>query len=178
MNKKQMLKEQKRLKEEQKQVSNLFQDDKEVYNVFKILLGVIIFIGLSFVIINVFNGNWNLFTKNNTPVEAIDSKMVMAGTMFNKKENEEYMVLAYDMSDDEYDFYSALSDDYYGRKELYLLDLSSGFNSAFLAEKANISNDLSKLKFAGPTLLVIKDDKIVSSYTDEKAITDYIMDEK
>ena len=46
MNKKQMIKEQKRIKAERKEVETLFRDDKEVYKVFKIALGVILFIGV------------------------------------------------------------------------------------------------------------------------------------
>lgn len=178
MNKKQIIKEQKRLKQEKKQVESLFQDDKEVYNVFKILLGVIIFIGLVFVLINIFNGNWGIFTKKNTKVEQVDSSMVIAGTMFNKEEDNEYMVLAYDMNDEKYDFYKALTSDYYGSENLYFMDLSSGFNTSIIAEKTNISNDLTKLKLSGPTLLIIKNDQITESFTDEKAITDYIMNKK
>ena len=49
MNKKQILKEQKRLKQERKEVETLFKDDKDVYKVFKIAGGVILFIGLAFV---------------------------------------------------------------------------------------------------------------------------------
>ena len=64
MNKKQMIKEQKRLKQEKKEVANLFNDDKEVYNVFKIAIGVILFIGLAYIGINIINGNWKIFTRN------------------------------------------------------------------------------------------------------------------
>lgn len=169
MNKKQMLKEQKRLKEERKQTEKLFNDDKEVYNVFKIGLGVLVFIGLAFVIINIANGTWNIFNKKNNNVTEIDSKMVMAGTMFNKEDNE-YYVLAYDMNDDKNDFYGVIIDNYHGNKELYLLNLASGFNKDFIGEKAVISDNLSKLKFHGSTLLLIKKDKIVKSYQIEEEI--------
>lgn len=177
MNKKQIMKEQKRLKQERKQVETLFQDDKEVYNVFKILLGVLLFIGLVYAVINITNGNWNIFTKKNTEVEAIDSRMVIVGNMFNKSSSE-YMVLAYDMQNSKYDYFGTLISDYYGTKKLYLVDLSSGFNTSFIGEKNNITSDLNKLTFAGCALLIIKDDKIVTYYTNEKAITDYIMNEK
>ena len=88
MNKKQMIKEQKRLKQQQKEVETLFKDDKEVFNVFKIALGVLLFIGIVYVGINVLNGNWNLFTKDNKKTTEIDSRMLMVGNMFNKEENE------------------------------------------------------------------------------------------
>jgi hypothetical protein len=173
MNKKQMLKEQKKLKQQQKEVATLFKDDKEVYNVFKIALGVALFIGLAYVGINILNGNWKVFTKDNKKTTEIDSQMVMAGTMLGKEENE-YLVLAYDMQEKNDAFYAALASNYSGSKTLYLLDLSSGFNTNFIGEKTEVSNDLNKLKFGGPTLLVIKGSNITKSYTTEKEIVDLL----
>ena len=173
MNKKQMIKEQKKLKQQRKEVEILFKDDKEVFGVFKIALGVLLFIGLVYVGINILNGNWNLFTKSNKKATEIDSQMVITGTMFNKEE-EEYLVLAFDMQDEKQYFYSVLAGNYTDTtKNLYYLDLSSGFNTNFIADKTVISNDLTKLKFSGPTLLVIKGDKIIKSYTSEEKIIDF-----
>lgn len=169
-----MLKEQKRLKEERKQVENLFQDDKEVYKVFKIALGVILFIGLAYVLINIFNGNWNILTSKNKEATEIDSKMLIAGTLFNKEENE-YLVLAYDMKDEKQNFYGSLTSSYSKTPNLYYLDLSSGFNNSFIGSSTVISNDLTKLKFGGATLLLIKGDKILKSYTQENDIVNYFV---
>ena len=173
MNKKQILKEQKRIKEERKQVEKLFNNDKDAYNnILKISLGVIVFILLAFAVINIMNGNWNLFSKKNIVSEEIDNSMVLVGTMFNKEDGE-YLVLAYDMQDDNSTIYAAASQNYYGSTKLYYLDLSSGFNRNFLGDKTVISNDLEKLKFAGPTLLLINKDKIEKSFTTEKEIINY-----
>ena len=174
MNKKQMLKEQKRLKQERTESMKMFRDDKEVYNVFKIGLGVIVFIGLCFVGMNILNGSWNLFSVKNYDTQ-IDSSRVMVGTMFNKSDDE-YLVLAYDMSDKNNNYYAYITQNYNGSKKLYFLDLSSGFNQDNIGEKTVISNDLSKLKLAGPTLLVIKKDTIVKSYLTEKDITNYFVE--
>ena len=172
MNKKQMLKEQKRIKKERRDAEKLFNDDKEVYDVFKIALGVIGFILIAFVAINIFNGNWNLFNKKNRQETQIDPKMVMVGTMFNKEEGE-YLVLAYDMQKDEDNIYAYLASNYYGSPNLYYLDLSSGFNSTFIGDKTNVSDDLTKLKFSSPALLLINKDKITKSYTTEDEIVNY-----
>ena len=171
MNKKQMLKEQKRIKEERKAAARLFNDDKEVYNVFKIGAGVILFLALAFVFVNIFNGNWNLFNKKNIETESLDLKKVMVGTMFNKS-NDEYLVLAYDMNDDNQTVYTYLVDNY-SSSNLYTLDLSSGFNSAFIGDTTVISNDLSQFKLSGPTLLVIKGNNIINSYTNQEDIIKY-----
>ncbi len=171
MNKKQMIKEQKKLKEQKKEVEKLFKDDKDVYVVFKIALGVILFIGLAYVVINFANGTWKL-TKGGKPTTEIDPRMLIAGTMFEKEEDE-YLVLAYNMKEEKDAIYEVMAGNYTGEKTLYFLDLSSGFNDSFIGEKTVISNDLTKLKFSGPTLLVIKGTKITKSYTTEKDITKF-----
>ena len=171
MNKKQMIKEQKKLKEQRKEVEKLFKDDKDIYVVFKIALGVILFIGLAFVVINFANGTWKL-TKGSTSVTEIDPRMLIAGTLFDKEEDE-YLVIAYNMKEEKEAIYGVMASNYSGDRTLYLLDLSSGFNDSFIGEKTVISNDLTKLKFGGPTLLVIKGNKITKSYTTEKDITKF-----
>jgi len=173
MNKKQMIKEQKKLKQQRKEAEVLFNDDKEVFNVFKIAIGVLLFIGIVYAGINIFNGNWGIFTKDNKKTTEIDSKMLMIGNMFNKEDNE-YLVFAYDMSDEKEAFYGALINNYQDTtKSLYYVDLSSGFNTNFIGEKTVISSDLTKLKFGGAALLSIKGDKIIKSYTTEKEIVDF-----
>ena len=171
MNKKQILKEQKKLKEQRREVETLFKDNKDVYKVFKIALGVILFIGLAFVAINFANGTWSL-TKKNKNVTEINPNMLIVGTMFEKEEDE-YLVLAYDIKNDKDAIYDVLAGNYSGERHLYYIDLSSGFNENFIGNKTVISNDLSKLKFSGATLLAIKGNKIVKSYTTEKEITKF-----
>ena len=174
MNKKQILKEQKRIKQERRESEKMFRDDNGIANTFKITLGVLLFIGILFVTINVARGNWNLFNKNNRAATEINPDMVIAGTMFNKEEDSEYIVLAYDMQGTEKDLYSYMAQSYSGTMSIYYLDLSSGFNDKFIGETPNITNDLSTLKFGGPTLLVVKNDQIVSSYVTEEDITNYL----
>lgn len=174
MNKKQMLKEQKRLKKEQRESTYLFNNEGDISkNIIITTVSVIAFVLVVFCFVNIAKGNWNIFNKSNIEVEAIDNKMVMVGTMFNKSD-EEYLVLAYDMNDrNENDYYGALTENYYDSKTLYRLDLSSGFNSKFIGDKEVISSDLTKLKIVGPTLFVIKGNSIVKTYNTEDSITEY-----
>ena len=175
MNKKQMLKEQKRLKKEKRESEYLFNSESDISkNIIITTVSVIAFVLVVFCFVNIAKGNWNIFNKDNLQVESIDNKMVMVGTMFNKSDNE-YLVLAYDMNDkNENDYYGALTENYYDSKTLYRLDLSSGFNSKFIGDKEVISSDLTKLKISGPNLLVIKGNSIVKAYTGENSITEYI----
>ena len=179
MNKKQMLKEQKRIKKERRESEYLFKSEDDVTkNIIITTVSVIAFVLIVFCFVNIAKGNWNLFNKKNIAVESIDDKMVMVGTMFNRDDNE-YLVLAYDMNNEnEKNYYSALTENYYGSEKLYYLDLSSGFNSKFVGEKEVISNDLTKLKLSGPILLIIKGNNIVKSYNTEKTISEYFSNEK
>ena len=174
MNKKQMLKEQKRLKKEKRESEYLFNSESDISkNIIITTVSVIAFVLIVFCFVNIVKGNWNLFNKSNISVESIDDKMVIVGTMFNKSDDE-YLVLAYDMNDqNENDYYGALTENYYDSKTLYRLDLSSGFNSKFIGDKEVISSDLTKLKISGPTLFIIKGNNIVKSYTGEDSITEY-----
>ena len=174
MNKKQILKEQKRIKQERRESEKMFRNDNGIANTLKITLGVLLFIGLSFVTINVARGNWNLFSKKNRNATEINPDMVIAGTMFNKEEDSEYLVLAYDMQESTKDLYAYIAQNYGGTMSIYYLDLSSGFNDKFIGETSNITNDLSNLKFAGPTLLVVKKDQIIASYITEEDIINYL----
>ena len=173
MNKKQIMKEQKRIKQERRQAEKMFADDNGVMNTVKITVGVLLFILISFAVINIAKGNWNLFSKKNQTITPIDSSMVIVGTMF-KDQEEDYLVLAYDMKGIDKELYSYLAQNYGGTLDLYYLDLSSGFNSMFIGDTPNITNDLSQFRLSGPTLLVISNKQIKESYTEQDAIMNYL----
>ena len=167
-----MMKEQKRLKEARNQKYFDFSDKDYVKRVFLLIIGVIVFFALAYVFINIVNGNWKLFSRENEPETAFDPNLVMCGTLFTRGDSE-YLVLAYDISSEDDAVYSMLISTYNGELPLYYLDLSSGFNKACLAENGSFVNDPEKIKFAGPTLLHIKNSKIVKSYSNKDAIKNY-----
>ena len=172
MNKKQMKKEQERLKKERNQVYMDFSDKNDVKKVLYVALGVIAFIGIVFVAINIFNGTWNLFTRENTPISDQGENRVMCGTLLNRDEGE-YLVLAYDFEKEKDTFYPIIKDKYNMFTLVYELDLHSGFNKSCVGEKTNISSDLKKLVLAEPTLLKVKDGKIIESYKNKEEIKKY-----
>ena len=176
MKKKEMLKEQKRLREERNQKAFDFNDKDDAKKVIYIALGVVVFIGLVFVIINLFNGTWVSYKRQNEEV-AIDTNLLMCGTLFDKSEKE-YLVLAYNINNEEDVVYNALFESYTKDLPLYYLDLESGFIKNCIGDKNNFVNDSTKIKFASQTLLHIKDGKIVKSYTTKEQIKDYLTKEK
>lgn len=172
MNKKQMKKEQERLRKERNQVYMDFSDKKDVKKVLYVSLGVVAFIGIVFVVINIFNGNWNLFTRENTPISDQGENRVICGTLLNR-DDDEYLVLAYDFEKEKDTFYPIIKDKYNMFTMVYELDLHSGFNKSCVGEKTNISSNLEKLILSEPTLLKVKNGKIVESYTNKDAIIKY-----
>ena len=177
MNKKQMKKEQERLKKERNRVYMDFNDKNDVKKIVFVSGGVILFILIVFVLINIFNGTWDFFTRENKVISDQGVDRVMCGTMFGQSD-EEYLVLAYDFDDDNQVIYQALKDSYKGTTSIYLLDLHSAFNNACVGDKNVISSDLTKLKLSEPTLLRVKGSEIVGSYTTKEKIKDYILNLK
>lgn len=173
MNKKQMKKEQEKLKRQQAEKYFDFNDKDDVMKIIKISLGVVLFIGVIFVLINIFNGTWNLFTRENAEISDQGENRVMCGTMFEQTDSE-YLVLAYEFDNEDQIIYPVLQGTYQGALTIYTFDLKSGFNKTCVGEKSNITTDVTKLQLSGPTLLHIKDKKIIASKTDKESIKNYI----
>ena len=176
MKKKEMLKEQKRLKAEKNVKLLDFNDKNDVKTVVYISIGVVLFIGLIYLIINIANGTWTSYNRQN-PTVGIDTKLLMCGTLFNRTDKE-YLVLAYNIKNENDVVYSAMFESYKGELPLYYLDLESGFNKHCVGDKSNLVNDSTKIMFNKQTLLYIKDGKIVKSYTEKDKIKDYLTKEK
>lgn len=167
MKKKEMLKEQKKLKNDRRELMNNNND----FNGRKILvvtLSVVGFILVLFLFMNIIKGDINLFNRKNEIQHEIDPRYVLCGNMLNVND-EEYYVLAYDINNKDHEIYSALFSKYYDKK-LYVMDMGSGLNSVCIGEKKVINNDISKLKLNEPTLLKIKKNKIVSNFVTSKNI--------
>ena len=172
MKKKEMLKEQKRLKAAKNEKFIDLSEKSDLLKLVYITIGVLLFIGLVFVAINIFNGTWNIFSRENEEVVEFDESLVMCGTMFSR-DDEEYLVLAYNINNEDDGLYAMFVEEYNERLPLYYLDLESGFNKTCLGEKNNLVNDSTKIKFASQTLLHIKDGKISKSYTTKEKIKEY-----
>ena len=173
MKKKEILKEQKKFKNQNKDTLIDFSDKDDVKKTVFIALGVILFIAIVFVAINILNGTWNFWKRTNDETATIDNKLLMCGTLFQPTDKE-YLVLAYKINNDEDEVYKAMIDKYDGKVGLYYLDLESGFNKACISEKSNLVSDSEKIKFNGETLLQIKNGKITKSWTTKDKIEEYL----
>ena len=167
MSKKEMIKEQQRIKKERKMLQEEVKKEDLIKSLVVITIGVLVFLGIAYLGMNIIKGNIKL-GKEETQIDDTVEKGVICGTLLTQEENE-YFVLAYNFSDtDTKKLYSAVMSMYTGT--IYQLNTDSGLNSACVGEKLDVNNDITKLQLVSPTLLQIKDKKIVKTYTTQKEI--------
>lgn len=139
-----------------------------------IAASVVGFVLLMFAFTKIKTGEWELFTKKNdiNYVANAQTTKILCGSILNRSDSE-YLVLAYKLKEDSVSLYDSLLERYNtGKKNLplYKVDLSNSRNNICVGENVNISNNISELKIKEPTLLKIKDGKIIESYTEYETI--------
>ncbi len=148
--------------------------NKNVKNGVIIACSVIAFIGLMFVFTKIKTGEWNLFTKENNInyTAEVQTEKITCGSILNRSD-EEYLVVAYEMDEDSASLYQSIIEKYNNSSKkipLYQLDLSNSRNNMCLADDLVVTNDVTTLKLVVPTLLKIKNNKVVSSLTNYDSI--------
>ena len=139
---------------------------------------VIAFVLLMFAFTKIKTGEWNLFTKENSvtySAEVQDVK-ILCGSVLNRKDDE-YFVLAYDISDDSSALYETVIERYNSassKPKLYKLDLSNSRNNICKGD-LNITNDVTNLKLSVPTLIKVKNGSITENYTNYDAIKNTLL---
>lgn len=116
--------------------------------------------------------------KDNTPTveSVIDREKIIFGQMFNKSDNE-YYVIAYNSGEKSKEIYNKYIEKY-GSKEnsikIYEIDLKDDFNKSYIANKSNITSNLDELKVSGDTLFKIKDKTIEEYKEGSNDISNYL----
>jgi len=173
MSKKEMLKEQERIKKEKKLVAEEYKSEDIVKNFIYITIGVCLFLALCYFGLNIIKGKIS-FKKEELVIDDTINNAVMCGTMLTQNDSE-YFVLAYNYSSSDKSIYTQLATNYQGSEKIYNMDLESGFNKTCVGEKSVIDNDVNKLKLTSPTLLKIVNHKIEKSYTTKEEITKVLL---
>ena len=168
MSKKEMLKEQERIKKEKRQLREGYENDDVIKSLVKITLGVGLFLFIVYAGMNLIKGNWK-FGKEEITIDDTISNGVICGTLLSQEEPE-YYVMAYSHSADDKNLYEGLVSNYQGSNHIFNMDLDSGFNKSCLGDKTVTNKDLAKVKIASPTLLSIKNKKIEKAYTKKEDI--------
>lgn len=151
-----------------KQDKYITEEQKEIQNFFKILIGLVIIVGL-FYVLTVFVVNKEEPYKRTNNKGTIQYSSILLGTLLNRSDSE-YYVLALDSTDKANSYIINKASTYSskeGKLPLYTADLSLEFNKNFIGEENNYSIDnIEDLKLSGTTLMKIKDKKIVKFISD------------
>ena len=134
---------------------------------------------LMFAFTKIKTGEWNLFTsKNDVTYKAeIQTTKILCGSVLNRTDSE-YFVLAYELKEDSASLYDTIIERYNSSSKtisLYKLDLSNSRNNICMGDALNISNNVSELKLVVPTLIKVKDGKIIESYTNYDKIKNILL---
>lgn len=140
-----------------------------IISLFIVIVIILIFYGVTVVLTN--NKKNEEINNNNDSSEAvIQYEEILAGEIYEQKENE-YYVLAYTDSSDSQKYISAL--DEYSKIEkaikIYKIDLTSGFNKTYVANESNFEGQYPI--YNGPTLLKIVNKQITENYIEDDITT-------
>jgi len=137
-------------------------DEQEISSFIKILVGVVIVIAGIWLITNHINKDKN--SELNNTKGAVDYNLILVGSIFNRPETE-YYVLAFDSKDNNGVIYNSYLSSYQAKEKslrIYYINLDNEFNKDYYSEKGNPgAKSLTELKLSNPTLIKIKDKKIV-----------------
>lgn len=153
---------------EAKLIKSINEDTNQVGKFFLILFGLIIIVGLLYVLTSK-NLNDNSVESTET---TISYTTVNVGNVFNRP-YDNYYVLAYDLQNDENSLYS-ISNNYMnesGSKKLYTLDLGLKVNQKYVKEVSNKNaTKPNELSLTNPTLIEIENGKIIKYYDTVESI--------
>lgn len=161
----------KRLEKEKKEMRSFTLNDtsSNIKTTLIITACVVGFVLIMFAFTKIKTGEWDLFTKHNDPVYAAEAQTtkILCGQVLNRSDDE-YFVLAYELKEDSVSLYDSILEKYNqssSKIPLYKVDLSNSRNNICKSDTIKISNDITQLKLSVPTLIKIKNGKIVESYT-------------
>ncbi len=147
-------------------------DSESISKIIKYLIVVvIIFGGVYFLTDYITNHSSNSNYKKQVGEATIQNDKILAGSTFNKSDDE-YYVLFYDVTGDS--TYTDLYSSYKEKEEhlpIYYVDIKEGLNSKFIGEDINEEpTDISELKVNGPTLIKISNKEVEEFITNTDEI--------
>lgn len=155
-------------------------NDLEYAKIIKISLGVVIILALTYFVTAIATGEIKL--GNNKKIEETETNIqyeeIIAGQIFNRSDKD-YYVLLFDFTDTYASYYLSLKDTYTQKDKslsVYIVDLEKQINKEIVSEDGNAKvyvDDIKKLKVSNPTLIRIKNHKVVQSIEDKDKIIEF-----
>ena len=152
-------------------------EEDQIRRMFRIILGVVAFLALVWIGYSLLNGDLFKGKKEKEEV-VIQNDIILAGTTFNRNENE-YYVLFYDFDGDNSNSCATIFTIYKNTKtdgiKMFVVDLGDKMNSKIVVtERALVNTDNAEsLKVMDATLLKIKDGKVVDTYAGIEELNSY-----
>ena len=155
--------------------------DVEYSKVIKIALGVILILALTYFVTALATGEIQ-FGKEKEEVQevSIQYEEIIAGQILNRS-NEEYYVMLFDFTDTFASYYLSLKDAYSETENalpFYIVDLEKHINQEIVAEndesdQTNVDN-IHDLKVFSPTIIKVKNHKVVESIIGKENILKFL----
>ncbi len=157
-------------------------NNDEILRIIKILVGVILFLVLFYFLAMLMTGEIKFGNKNQNQQEdiVIQYDEILAGETF-KKSDLEYYVLYFNFSEDISSTYLAYRSSYLEKSEkfpMYMVDLEKGFNASYVQgigeEDEQYPETIDDLKVSNPTILKIKDKKVVERIEGKDSVKEFL----
>lgn len=155
--------------------------DMEYSKVIKITIGVVVVLALVYFVTALATGEikFNNKKKVEETETSIQYEEIIAGQILNRNDKD-YYVLLFNFTDTYASYYLSIKDTYVKKDKalpVYIVDLEKDINKGIVAEDSkNIKtyvDNVNSLKVSNPTLIRIKDHKIVQSIEDRGKIIEF-----
>ena len=152
----------------------------EYMKIIKIAVGVILVLGLTWLVTAWASGEFNFGSKKEENEEvSIQYEEIIAGQIFNRVDSE-YYVLLFNFTDTFGSYYLSLIDSYKVEEDslpIYIVDLEKKVNEKYvLGEDEKLvekPKGLSEFKATNPTLVKIKNGKVTERITGQEKVLDF-----
>lgn len=161
-----------------------YSSDSEVSKIIKILIGVALFLVVFYFLAMLMTGELKFGNqrKNDITESKIQYDEILAGETLNKN-NTEYYVLYFDFSENIASTYLTYRDGYLkkdGSFAMYLVDLEKGFNNKYISSEGEnreeYPNNIDNLKVTNPTIVKVKDRKVVERIEGRENVKKFLKD--
>jgi len=150
-------------------------EENEMVKFIKTIIIVTIIFGLFYLLTAFINNKEVEEPKNNDNPQTVQYDEILIGNIFSKTGN--YYVLVEGVDDKNTQVYEAYLSVYSSKKNskrVYISKLDDMFNSKYIKDKTNLTEDLSELSFASTILLEIENGKIIKSYESDEVIRNFV----
>ena len=161
---------------------NTTTSDLEVTKIVKILVGVLLVLGITYLIAALITGDIKLGKKQEKETEEVEIQYeeILAGETF-KQDASEYYVMYFNFTDNIAASYLTFKDTYSYKEnslDFYIVDLEKGFNQSFVRNDEEdynkYPNSIDDIKVSNPTILKIANHKVVERVEGKQDVLNYL----